>query len=71
MKPSKLRCGQKVKIVSNVNGKTRDAIVVELGQRGGNSFVFEVPDYAGLDGPDDKGLCTMRHHEVVQRVVSA
>ena len=70
MKPSTLRVGQLVKIVSSVDGKRRDATVVELGNRGGNSFVFRVPDFAGLDGPDDKGLCSMRHHDVCKRVLS-
>lgn len=69
MEPSELRPGQKIQIKFNL--RVRDAIFVKRCQETPGRFaknVFMVPDFAGLNGPDDKGLCHMSDNELSKKL---
>ena len=74
MKPSLLKSGQRVVVVSDL-GAPREMIFlrrlrpgreIPLGQ--GAECLFRCEDFRGLNGPEDPGLCTMTDARVVRTV---
>ena len=67
MKPSKLKPNQKITVKLSTSSSRRVAYFVrripaECGRKAVNFLRF--PDFAGMNGPDDKGICEMSDYEL-------
>lgn len=65
MKPSKMKPGQEIRINGRVGFYVRRS-PTQSGRPAIN--IIRVPDYAGLNGPDDNGLCQLSDYDFSHKV---
>lgn len=67
MKASKIQAGTRLFCTSEGSGTTRVAIFVNRlpGENGRQPInILRVPDFAGLEGPEDEGIVTLSDREL-------
>lgn len=70
MKPSTLRKGDWLIVLDTLGGERRAQFIRRVPARGKGCparNLLRFPDFAGLDGPDDDGTCTMSDYDLSRR----
>jgi hypothetical protein len=70
MSPKSLKVGDEVLIASSLS-KTYRARYLGRDDMGQPYYAFVVPDFAGQDGPEDRGLCHLKAADVRKMVSPA
>lgn len=68
MKPTTLKPGQKLSI--EMNGRRRTAYFIERIRNGYGPHAHNLlrfPDFEGLNGPDDNGICQMSDYDLSRK----
>lgn len=69
MRPSKIQTGEKLLVKTGLGIRIAffvRRVPARSGQRAVNYLRF--PDYVGMDGPEDDGICQMSDYDVSRRV---
>lgn len=69
MKPSELRPRQEIQVV--LNFRARDAVFVQrcpAPEYRRTVNILKVPEFAGLNGPYDEGICQMSDSELSRKL---
>lgn len=72
MRPTTIRSGEKLRVQTGLGVKTAFFVRRERARAGVQAQNFlRFPDFVGLDGPGDDGICVMSDYEVSRKVERA